>query len=451
MLRRANAVAALLAHSIFMMTCAATAGEPPALPDTPHGTCVRGYLDSFNSGDAERVRAFELAIRAESSLKARSMEDRLSQYRELHQRWRSLTLKQVVRDEAAVLTVLVENGNDEVFQFGFEFEPQPPGKLVAIRIEGPIADAAAGAEPLTAQQRQQAIEELIRNLNDAYVFPQKAAAMEKMLRDHLAAKRYDDCDSAAKFAERMSEDLQAVCHDKHLRMRAGAATPMALRQLSPEEGARSNYGFVRAEILPGNVGYLKLNMFHPSADAQKTAAAALEFLKSCDALIFDLRENGGGSPEMIRFISSYLFDKPTHLNSFYDRAANRTSETWTLENVPGQRFRSDLPVYVLISNYTFSGAEEFTYNLRCLDRATIVGETSGGGAHPVQPRVLAARFTVMIPFARAENPITKSNWEGVGVEPHIKVPASQALEAAQEDVAKRLSKLVETTGQTQTP
>ncbi len=368
------------------------------------------------------------------------MDDRLSQYREFRQRWQRLTLKQVERSETALLSVLLETGRGELFRFGFEFESQPPGKLVAIRIEGPLADSTAAAEdPLTDPQRQQAIDELIAALDEAYVFPEKAAAMEKMLRENLAAKRYESSDSAVKFADQLTEDLQRICQDKHLRVRAGAEPPRTLRNLDAEEGARANYGFVRAEVLPGNIGYLRLNMFHPTRDAQQTAAAALEFLKNCDALIFDLRYNGGGSPEMIRFLSSYLFDRPTHLNSFYDRMANRTSETWTLEQVPGQRFRNDLPVYVLISHYTFSAAEEFTYNLRCLNRATIVGETSGGGAHPVQPRVLAGRFTVMIPFARAENPITKTNWEGVGVEPHIKVAAEKALEAAQEDAAKRLA------------
>jgi C-terminal processing protease CtpA/Prc len=144
---------------------------------------------------------------------------------------------------------------------------------------------------------------------------------------------------------------------------------------------------------------------------------------------------------MIQFISSYLFDEPTHLNSFYDRLSNKTSETWTLQEIPGRRFAADLPVYVLTSSYTGSAAEEFTYNLKHLKRATIMGETTGGAAHPVVERVINDRFRMLVPYARAENPITKTNWEGVGVIPHIKVSAANVLNAAREDAAKKISAL----------
>ncbi len=123
---------------------------------------------------------------------------------------------------------------------------------------------------------------------------------------------------------------------------------------APEKGGRNNYGFRRVELLPGNVGYIKFDVFDGIKEAQEVAAEALASVAECDALIFDLRDNGGGSPEMIQFISSYLFDEPTHLNSFYDRLSNKTSETWTLQEIPGKRFAADLPVYVLTSSYNNS-------------------------------------------------------------------------------------------------
>jgi C-terminal processing protease CtpA/Prc len=190
--------------------------------------------------------------------------------------------------------------------------------------------------------------------------------------------------------------------------------------------------------MPGNIGYVKFNMFTPGQAAQETAAAAMNFVANADALIFDLRENGGGSPEMIAFLSGYLFDRKVHLNSFYNRETDETEEWHSREDVPGRRFGETKPVYVLTSGRTFSGAEEFTYNLKNLKRATIVGETTGGGAHPVNARDIAGRFTLMVPFARAINPITKTNWEGTGVEPDTKVPAADALDAALESARNRV-------------
>jgi CubicO group peptidase (beta-lactamase class C family) len=190
-----------------------------------------------------------------------------------------------------------------------------------------------------------------------------------------------------------------------------------------------NFGFEKIERLGGNVGYLDLRAFESPDSAAETAAAAMAFLANTDALIFDLRQNGGGDPAMVAFLCSYLFDQRTHLNDLYSRPDNRTEEFWTRDDVPGKRY-GDKPVFVLTSSRTFSGAEEFSYNLKSLKRATIVGETTGGGAHPVNPRRLGKDFLITVPFARAINPITKTNWEGTGVKPDVDVPAAQALKVA---------------------
>jgi C-terminal processing protease CtpA/Prc len=164
-----------------------------------------------------------------------------------------------------------------------------------------------------------------------------------------------------------------------------------------------------------------------------TATAAMNFLASSDALIVDLRQNGGGEPAMVALICSYLFDQPTHLNDLYERKGDTTAQYWTLPYVPGKRLAGK-PVFVLTSSRTFSGAEEFTYNLKNLKRATIVGETTGGGAHPVSGHKIDEHFSIGVPFARAINPISKTNWEGAGVEPDVKAPGAEAL-----DVAKKLA------------
>ena len=168
-----------------------------------------------------------------------------------------------------------------------------------------------------------------------------------------------------------------------------------------------------------------------------TAIAAMNFLANVDAIIIDLRENGGGDPKMIALVSTYLFSKPTHLNDLWERKGSITQQYWTLPYVPGKRLDDKL-AYVLTSKRTFSGAEEFSYNLKTLKRATIVGETSGGGAHPVSGYRIDDRFMIGVPFARAINPITHTNWEGTGVEPDVKVSAADALSTAQKLASEKL-------------
>jgi C-terminal processing protease CtpA/Prc len=201
---------------------------------------------------------------------------------------------------------------------------------------------------------------------------------------------------------------------------------------------RDGCGFEKAERLPGNVGYVKLNQFGDPNACKDIAAAAMAFLANADAVIFDLRDNRGGHPDMVAFLCSYLFAERTHLNDFWMRASNETRESWTSEEVPGAKFTTQ-PVYVLTARRTFSGAEEFAYNLKHLKRATIVGEVTGGGAHPVRIQRIDDRFSIGVPDARPINAVTKTNWEGTGVEPDVKVAASEALATAQKLAADRIS------------
>lgn len=170
--------------------------------------------------------------------------------------------------------------------------------------------------------------------------------------------------------------------------------------------------------------------FYPSQYSKNVVASVMGFLANCDAIIIDLRQNGGGDPDGVRLICSYFFDSnPVHLNDLYYRPEDKTEEYWTLKEVDGKRM-PDVDVYVLTSNYTFSGAEEFTYNLKNLKRATIVGETTGGGAHPGGIMAVNNNFVMFVPNGRAINPITKTNWEGTGVTPDVEVSADKALETA---------------------
>ena len=295
---------------------------------------------------------------------------------------------------------------------------------------------------IDAAERRAVIDGVIDRLKEAYVFPDTAVAMERAIRARQRRGEYDRLTSARAFAESLTAHLRVVSHDLHLRVRfaargvpagpGGDGPSPADREQAKTFGRRMNFGFERVERLPGNVGYLEIRSFgFDTADVSSVAANAFTFLGNTDALIIDVRRNGGGSPDMVAQVSSYLFGpEPVHLNSLYWRPDNRTEDFYTSRDVPGTRYGPDRPIYVLTSRNTFSGAEEFTYNLQARMRATIVGDTTGGGAHPGGPRRVTDYFAVWVPSGRAINPITKTNWERVGVRPDIAVASDQALRSA---------------------
>jgi retinol-binding protein 3 len=309
--------------------------------------------------------------------------------------------------------------------------------------------ASAAAPPIDAAERKRVVEGAIRHLDTGYVFPETAAKMAASLRANLAKGDYDRLTEGKAFAERLTADLQAVSHDKHLRL-LWSADEIPVRpdpteeKVTPEEEAKQrdywklvNHGFEKADRLPGNIGYVEIRGFVPASEGGEKAAAAMSLLADTDALIVDLRRNGGGEPDMVALVCSYLFDEPTHLNSLWWREGDRTQQFWTTPFVSGRKFGGTKPVYVLTSSRTFSGAEEFSYNLKSRKRATLVGETTGGGAHPGWGRRIDEHFELWVPAGRAINPITKTNWEGTGVSPDVAVPADEALEVAHVDALEK--------------
>lgn len=310
--------------------------------------------------------------------------------------------------------------------------------LVAISTDM-VSAQTSQPDSLGEDERAAVVERIGQMLNQRYVFPEIAQSCAEHLQAQLEAGEFDDLTDSVTFAKRLTESLQSVSHDKHLRVRPRPAERATMEQENPAraqarrmaQSRRQNFGFEKVERLDGNIGYLDMRYFAGTQLARPTAVAAMNFLANADALIFDMRKNGGGSPEMIRFICSYLFDEPTHLNSLYWREGDVTQEFWTNENVPGPKM-PDVPVFVLTSSYTFSGAEEFSYNLRTRERATLVGETTGGGANPGGTMPISRRFEMFIPTGRAINPITGINWDGTGVTPHVAVEADDALDTALE-------------------
>jgi hypothetical protein len=323
--------------------------------------------------------------------------------------------------------------------------------LSTLAVAGGVTDAAAQSPAATidAAMRRQVVERAIAALRESYIFSDVAERMATDIHARLERGEFDAVTNGPAFAELLTLRLQEVSADRHLSVQfspepvpdrdpESAPTPEQIAQFK-QFAKKNNFGFGKLDILPGNIGYLALHGFTPPIVAGETAATAMSYLSNTDALIVDLRQNGGGDPAMVAFLCSYFFDsiQPVHLNDLYYRETDKTEQYSTLPYVPGPRYTGK-DVYVLTSDQTFSAGEEFTYNLKNLKRATIVGETTGGGANPGKGVKLAEHFAIFVPNGRAINPITKTNWEGTGVEPDIKVPADLALETAQLDAAKKL-------------
>ena len=287
-------------------------------------------------------------------------------------------------------------------------------------------------------------EEVVRALGEAlatnYVFPEKARETGDALQSLLESGKYDRFETATAFAEALRSDLRKAGDDRHLQLRydpdfeprdEGRAGPPSAEEVADtrRQVALHGFGIARTAMLPGNIGYIDLRFFGPPEAVAGAYEAAIQLLSGSQALIIDLRSNGGGDPAAVAQFASHLFAKGDvrHLNSIYDRTEDRTREFWTDQSV---ETRYTGPVYVLTSSRTFSGGEELAYDIQTQKRGTLFGETTGGGANPGGPVALAHGFTAFIPTGRAINPVTGTNWEHVGVKPEVSVPAEEALSAA---------------------
>jgi C-terminal processing protease CtpA/Prc len=330
--------------------------------------------------------------------------------------------------------------------------------LTSLNVTSFCQSEATGVQDvsLDADKKADVVENISKLLVDKYIFLKTAEEMYDLVETKLKEGKYDGIKSVDEFARVLTKDLRSVSKDKHIRVihSPDMVRRIKIRQGKSEEerkkerervieGERQrNFGFQKMELLEGNIGYLDLRYFSGVSPSGETAVAAMNFLSNANAIIIDLRKNGGGNPSMIQLLSSYFFDDYTHLNSFENRGEDSLQQFWTLPYVPGRSmYETDL--YVLTSRRTFSGAEEFTYNMKNLERATIIGETTGGGAHPGGFQIAKHDFLVWVPTGRAVNPITETNWEGTGIEPHISVPQDKALEEAHSMALEKLKEKTE--------
>jgi peptidase S41-like protein len=417
------------------------AGKEPAIPDTPAGHTLEAWLEAFNSGDRALMDAYYRKYDPSKSV-------------ENEKRFRDMTggfdVLKVVKSERLHLEFLVKERRSDTQAIGkLDVNDGEPALVTdfGLRAIPPGTSVSDLDFKVDAATRARVVDGAILNLNESYVSPETAKKMADAVRARQKKGEYDSVNDGDTFAKMLTDNFQEVSHDKHLRVDFSPAR-IPERPAGPPDAdmiaqhrkdmEKMNCGFDKVEILSGNVGYLKFDMFADPEICGPTAVAAMNFLANVDAIIFDLRENGGGDPKMIALISTYLFAHPTHLNDLWERKSDTTSQYWTLPYVPG-KLLDGKPAYVLTSKQTFSGAEEFSYNLKNLGRATIVGETTGGGAHPVSGHRIDEHFMIGVPFAKAINPISKTNWEGTGVEPDVKVNAADALTTAQKLVMEKLA------------
>lgn len=321
---------------------------------------------------------------------------------------------------------------------------------------------------LSAERKKKLVDRLAAEIERKYVFPEVGVSIAKQLKARSEKGNYSSIKHPLEFATQLTKDMQEIARDKHLNVfyypakqedenENTAANDKSVSKVNekPSEDEiekrrnaainhfrKLNYGVRRVEHFDGNVAYLDLFMIGDLAYVHKGLTAALTLVEGSDAMIIDLRDNTGGSPETVEFIVSHFVPQPTHIMDNYRRDDNSIRQSWTRSNLSVPVYDERKMVYILTSQKTFSAAEDLAYTMQALKRAKIVGETTGGGAHAGIRFHLDENFTAFIPNQRSISPLTKSNWEGVGVVPDLSVDANKALLIARIEILQTLLKKV---------
>ncbi|HSD16375.1 MAG TPA: S41 family peptidase [Thermomonas sp.] len=317
---------------------------------------------------------------------------------------------------------------------------------LALCVSPAIAQHGPKPVPADAATRKAVIAELSSQLKANYVFPEVADKLAVALAAKEASGAYAQATDSKAFADVLTNDLRAIGKDGHFFVGydpgfrpapANAVPDAATLEAMRREIASHGFGIDSVRRLPGNVGYLELRGFGPTAMVGPAISGAMTMLSGTDALILDLRRNGGGEPETVAYLMSHFFAQgdERHLNDLYFRNGDTTRQYWTSATV-GPRYTR--PVYVLTSGRTFSGGEECAYDFQTQKRAKIVGEKTGGGANPGDGYAIGNGYAAFIPNGRAINPVTGTNWEHVGVTPDIAVPAADAQKVAHAAILRDL-------------
>lgn len=293
---------------------------------------------------------------------------------------------------------------------------------------------------MTKEDKEKIISDINALLLKQYLFPLVAEKIITVLDEKFKNGLYDNINDPLDFSNIITQDLQSINNDLHLKLKydpdnkIGRLKPNLKNLIAISR--KENFGFEKIEILKGNIGYLKMNKFENPIFAGDTLTSAMNFLGNTDALIIDIMNNPGGNIPMGELIASYFFNDRIHLSSFDFREYDITHHTYTYPYVYGQQYLNK-DLYILISKKSASLAEGFAYELKYLKRAIIIGEQSAGAAHSGSYKNIGD-FKVYMPTGRPINPNTKTNWEGVGVIPHIKISKRDTITTAHLLALKKL-------------
>jgi Peptidase family S41/N-terminal domain of Peptidase_S41 in eukaryotic IRBP len=302
-----------------------------------------------------------------------------------------------------------------------------------------------------AQDTASTVRALGEVLKREYIDVDVALEADAALQRGLADGRYAAAATPETLALLLDRDLQAVTHDKHIFVEVvppaapavrptPASSPADAKAARAEAVRRSNAGVRRVEILRGNVGYLDLSNFFRPEEARETIATAMRLLSKADALIIDMRRNGGGSPGTVVFLLGYLIDAPGAALFEIVHRPPEPPDRYALDaTLPAER-DGTRPIAVLTSAQTFSGGEGLAFLLQERHRAEIVGEVTAGAANPGTTYPVNDRFRVNVPNGRIKSAIGGGNWEGTGVTPDLKVPAADALQTAHDRLLRTLGR-----------
>lgn len=303
-----------------------------------------------------------------------------------------------------------------------------------------LTPAVAVAQTLDREAQQELVSDLEVALRQNYIFPDRIPAISAELDKRVQSGPIDSKD----FADSLTQGLIKASNDLHFSVafdpdgvaadRRATADGDATTQAERDRERAANFGFREARRLDGNLAYIRFDFFADPQYAQETAAGAMRFAEGAKGLIFDLRYNNGGVLEMAQFLMSYLYPAARE-QEFFDYNYNDDGvqvkrSQWSLAAVPGQR-SADIPVVVLTGSTSFSAAEWMAFSLQRLGRATVIGERTAGGAHPVTRVPIDDRFMLQVPFGEIRDPVDGQDFESVGVSPDLAVPASDALLVAQ--------------------
>jgi hypothetical protein len=397
-----------------------------AIPQTPAGHALQAWVDAMNGGTVARVREYVKSMDSTQnvdwlvSLRQHSGGFVLLSVHSKSPRLVSFHVREKHTSKEAVGSIKVDPSEAPPVT-SFSIRPLPPGAIV----DDITLDAA---------ERERVLRGTAAAIKEDYLDPTVAAEMAAaLLKDERRRDIEAELDGGV-FAFSLTKQLRTISHDKHVdvlytpfRLQEGGS--VSANAANAAHAETDDCGITKATVLDGNIGYLKIDAFPDIAQCRSRIESTMRSVNHVDCLIFDLRQNHGGDPRTVALVASYLFDHPTHLNDMYDPRSGRAESSWTQSPMPGNAL-AGRPALVLTSAMTFSGGEEFCYDLKMLRRVTIVGERTGGGAHPVHLHRIDEYFTFAVPFAEPVNPISKRDWEGTGVTPDVSVKADLALKTA---------------------